>query len=39
MFRGTNNVVQDCEQVPLHNMAGITLRRHLTAATHYRILA
>lgn len=37
LFRGTNNVVQDCKQVPLHNMARITLRRYFTAATHHRI--
>jgi len=37
MFRGTSNIIQDCEQVPLHNMAGITLRRHFTAATYHRI--
>ena len=35
--RGTISVVQDCEQVPPHDMAGITLRCHLAAASHHRI--
>jgi len=35
--RGSISIVQDCEQVSPHDMAGITLRRHLAAASHHRI--
>lgn len=35
--RGTISILQDCEQVSPHDMAGITLRRHLAAASHHRI--